>query len=263
MGPQDAGVRLGRSGEGEDGVTIRLILRSPQTRACGCPLRVLDRGRDASYLAPPAQNRTGPIRAYGSHLGCMTALRGILATCRMRSSACDTISRLCVRPVLCWFAFPLVSALGSTGSAADRSALFVGFAATLAESDSPCPCIIGCGSSPSRCGPDRQRACGRTWGLPVPAQGASAHASVFDHAGSPKCLRYRSWRYCLPLHRQRRHPESVFYRGSMVGLCAPLPTLRRHPRGCLRTARGRRGSLLLHRSGLAPPTPCRSPGAPV
>src|SRR5450759_3017302 len=66
----------------------------------------------------------------------MTALRGILATSRMRSSACDTISRLCVRPVLCWFAFPLVSALGSTGSAADRSALFVGFTATMAESDS-------------------------------------------------------------------------------------------------------------------------------
>ena len=22
--------------------------------------------------APPAQNRTGPIRAYGSHLGCLT-----------------------------------------------------------------------------------------------------------------------------------------------------------------------------------------------
>ena len=31
------------------------------------------RGRDASYLAPPAQIRTGPIRAYGSHLGCLTA----------------------------------------------------------------------------------------------------------------------------------------------------------------------------------------------
>src|SRR6266404_1286466 len=29
-----------------------------------------------------------------------------------------------------------------------------------------------------------------------------------------------------------------------------------------RTARGRCRSLLLHRSGLAPPTPCRSPGAP-
>jgi hypothetical protein len=31
--------------------------------------------------------------------------------------------------VCCWFAFPLVPALGSTGSAADRSALFAGFAA--------------------------------------------------------------------------------------------------------------------------------------
>src|SRR6516165_3151073 len=41
--------------------------------------------------------------------------------------------------------------------------------------------------------------------------------------------------------RQRRHPGSVFYRGSMVGLHVPLPTLRRHPRGYLRTARGRCG----------------------
>ena len=40
------------------------------------------------------------------------------ATCRMRSSACDTLTRLCVRHVLCWSAFPLVPALGSTGSAA-------------------------------------------------------------------------------------------------------------------------------------------------
>ena len=46
--------------------------------------------------------------------------------------------------------------------------------------------------------------------------------------------------------------ERVF-RGSMGGLCTPLPTLRH----CWRTARGRCGSLLLHRSGLSPPTPCR------
>jgi len=31
--------------------------------------------------------------------------------------------------------------------------LFVGFTATMAESDFSCPCIIGYGSSPSRCGP--------------------------------------------------------------------------------------------------------------
>jgi hypothetical protein len=104
---------------------------------------------------------------------------------------------------------------------------------------------------------------GRPGDLPVPVQGACVRARFSDHAGSPKRLRWRSQACCLPLHRQRRHPESVFYRGSMVGLHVPLPTLRRHSRECLRTARGRCGSLLLHRSGLAPPTPCRSPGAPV
>jgi hypothetical protein len=41
----------------------------------------------------------------------------------------------------------------------------------------------------------------------------------------------------------------------------PLSTLRRDPRGPLRMTRGRCGSLLLHREGLAPSTPCRSPGA--
>ncbi len=35
----------------------------------------VDRGRDARYRPPPAQIRTGPIRAYGSYLGCLTAKR--------------------------------------------------------------------------------------------------------------------------------------------------------------------------------------------
>jgi hypothetical protein len=34
-----------------------------------------NRGRDAHYCAPPAQNRTGGIPAYGSHLGCLTRKR--------------------------------------------------------------------------------------------------------------------------------------------------------------------------------------------
>ena len=184
-----------------------------------------------------------------------------LAACRMRASACDTVPRLCARPVLCWLAFPSASALGSTGSAADRSALFVGFPATMAESDSPRPCIIGYGSSPSRCGPDRQRAGGRTWGLPVPAQGASAHASVYDHAGPSERSRYRAHPYCLPSAERRRRPGRGYFRGSMAGLCDPLSTLRRCPRRQLRMTRGRCGSLLLHRDGLSPSTPCRSPGA--
>src|SRR6516164_9133858 len=73
-----------------------------------------------------------------------------LATFRMRSNACDTLIRLCARHVLCWSAFPLVSAHGSTAGCAT---LFAGFAATMTESDFSCPCIIGYGSSPSRCGP--------------------------------------------------------------------------------------------------------------
>ena len=85
---------------------------------------------------------------------------------RMRSSACDTLTQLCVRCVLCWLAFPLVSALRSTGSAAVAStadcsagcsALFAGFTATMAKSDFPRPCIIGYGSSPSQCGPEHFR----------------------------------------------------------------------------------------------------------
>src|ERR1017187_3254183 len=71
-----------------------------QTRKCSLGVDVF-RGRDASYLAPPAQIRTSPIRAYGSHLGCVTARRDILTKFRMRFSACDTVPRYCARPVLC------------------------------------------------------------------------------------------------------------------------------------------------------------------
>ena len=46
-----------------------------------------------------------------------------LAACRTRSSACDTLSRPCVRCVLCSLAFLLVPALGSTGSAAGCSGI--------------------------------------------------------------------------------------------------------------------------------------------
>ena len=47
----------------------------------------------------------------------------------------------------------------------------------------------------------------------------------------------------------------------MAGLCTPLPTLHLWPRDQRCTARGRCGSLFLHRIGLSPPTPCRPPGA--
>ena len=47
----------------------------------------------------------------------------------------------------------------------------------------------------------------------------------------------------------------------MVGLCTPLPTLRRRPCRRLRTAQGRCGSLLLHRKGLAGSIPAFAAGS--
>src|SRR5262249_25197021 len=60
-----------------------------ELRAISFPQEAKLRGRDASYLAPPAQNRTCGFPAYGSHLGSNRQ-----SNCRMRSGACDTLMRL-------------------------------------------------------------------------------------------------------------------------------------------------------------------------
>jgi hypothetical protein len=59
-----------------------------------------------------------------------------------------------------WIAFPSALALRSADSAADRSALFASFIATMAWSDFSPPYIAGVGSSPSRRGPLRHKANG-------------------------------------------------------------------------------------------------------
>src|SRR5215472_16597461 len=61
-------------------------------------------------------------------------------------------------PTLCpdralQFRIPLGPSSPSTGSAADRSALFASFAGTVDGSDFSVPFIIGYGLWPSRCGP--------------------------------------------------------------------------------------------------------------
>jgi hypothetical protein len=76
-----------------------------------------------------------------------------LAAFRTRSNAWVAQARLCVRCVLCRSAFPLVLGLGSANPAAGRPALFIGFIATMPESDFSGSCISGFGFSPSRYGP--------------------------------------------------------------------------------------------------------------
>src|SRR5215470_13267962 len=43
-------------------------------------------------------------------------------SCRIRSNACDTLTRFCARHVLCWCVFPLAPALRSTDTAATTPA---------------------------------------------------------------------------------------------------------------------------------------------
>src|SRR6266481_6294826 len=210
-------------------------------------------------LASLHQNRTGPIRAYGSHLGCVTAKRfslrfAVCAPARVtrlpgsESGACFAGSHSPWPPPL---APPTPLRSGPLCSSASQL-LWQSLTSRDRASSATAPRLPDA---------DRRRLPnGRSRDLPVPAQRASAHARFFDHAGSTRRSRYCVCSCCLPRSKQRRHP-GIGFRGSMAGLCPPLPTLRRRPRGRQRTARGRCGSLLLHRSGLAPPTPCRSPGA--
>src|SRR5260370_574805 len=127
----------------------------------------------------------------------------------MGASAWVTRARPCVRCVLCSRAFLLVPALGSTGSAAGCPALFVGFAATMAESDFPRSCIIGFGSSPSRCGPEQNAL--RTL---LAGRGTSRfpYKKILHMPGSvttpdrPGARKWRARAYGLPHSELCRHP---------------------------------------------------------
>jgi hypothetical protein len=59
--------------------------------------RCSDRGRDADYSAPPAQNRAGPTQALGSHLGCLTAKRSLGQGWRIRGRGSQSPANFPVR----------------------------------------------------------------------------------------------------------------------------------------------------------------------
>src|SRR5450830_761537 len=68
-------------------------------------------------------------------------------------------------------------------------------------------------------------------------------------------------RYPLPGPDFHRLDHASFPGAPMAGLCVPLSTLHVAPHGTPRMTRGQCDSLFLHRLGLSPFTPCRSPGA--
>jgi hypothetical protein len=136
--------------------------------------------------------------------------------------------------VLCRSAFSLAPPLRSTGSAAAKAALFTRFLTTRAGPTSPSH-----SSSATASGlPDNVPATtgGDSDGLfPVPVQMASAHARVFDHAGSACVLRHLPC--CLLWDGKHQHPELILRR-SIPRLRPPPVNASRPPSRASRASLG-------------------------
>src|SRR5882757_5348141 len=186
----------------------------------------------------------------------------VLAIRRMRSSACDTLSRPWVRHVLCCSAFSLVSALGSTDSAAaasaadcstaSLSALFTGFSATMTESDFLRSCVIGYGSSPSRCGPPALSGRRSNAGSPRFRRDPFARDVLFDPGRVDSTSHNGTAHVAFGSKGQPPPPAKRVFRGSITHPTQPLCTL--CVRHCCRlTQHSLPGGLLgLTWAGLAP-----------
>jgi integrase/recombinase XerD len=103
---------------------------------------------------------------YLDQVGCsdLGALALPVITGFITASAQEFGSRamVCVRSVRCWLAFSLAPVLRSIASAAGLTRFCSATSLLLRRrSDFSCPCIIGFGSSPSRCGPLGSCACDR------------------------------------------------------------------------------------------------------
>jgi len=182
-----------------------------------------------------------------------------LALCRTRSRPAVTLSRLGVRSMLGSNTFPSAPSLGSTGSAADCSALFPASSLlwkglTSRDRASSATAL----AFPLRTG---AVASGQSRDLPVPAQGTSRHAGIFDRAGSMLSSRLRQTSYCLPHSEQRRHPECHFV--ARYPACR-IPCQRFAAAvtdGNSRMTRAPVWFATPSLRGTPPAIPCRSPGA--
>ena len=110
--------------------------------------------------------------AVGFSCGCL------VAACRIRSTACHTPSRPCVRGVLWSRRFPFVEALRSGGSAGACAPLFADFTGSTASSDFFIPDTIGFGILLPSAAPVRLP--GRNEDLPGPNEGRTDVLGFFD-----------------------------------------------------------------------------------
>ena len=104
----------------------------------------------------------------------------LVAACRIRSAACVTRARRCVRCVLWPRGFPLVPALPSVGSAGTEVPLFAALIGTMARSDCSNPFIIDSDYLLSSAAPVRRP--GRIGALSGPLSGRTCVPGFLDAA---------------------------------------------------------------------------------
>ena len=204
---------------------------------------------------------------------CSARRRDACTNCCIRSAACVAVTRLCVRPVLWPCGFPLVVGLRSTDSAVACAPLFAGFATTMPMSDSFGSFIFGLAYTfPPR---SRRRPAGTTRSPPRSRYMTYVCARILRRRGARSDFTIStSTRIAFDRHERLGHsPQCIFRicRRSIVRTHAPLPTLRLHPCGSRRTARGVTwiGYSFVPRDFHAlsyarqPDAPCRTLAAPV
>src|SRR5713226_3854378 len=112
-----------------------------------------------------------------------------------------------------------------------------GFSATMTESDFSCPCIIGYGSSPSRCGPSLSLDTdGQTRDLPA-SDAILLHVMWPSTPAGRQHLALRCRTCCLRANKHSRPLPSLTFPGSIPHPRHSLCTLRSHRRQWPRNTR--------------------------
>jgi hypothetical protein len=164
-------------------------------------------GSDSEFSARSAVGTVitdGPplrsVRAHGSHLGCVTAKLAVCAPAPV-SRAPGSVSGACFAGSHSPWPLPLAP------PAPLRSGPLCSSASQLLWQSLTSRDRASSATAPRLPDADRRRLPnGRSRDLPVPAQGASAHARVFDHAGSSWRSRSCARMCCLPPYARCRHP---------------------------------------------------------
>jgi len=164
------------------------------------------------------------------------SLSSSLAALRMRSSACDTLARPCVRCVRCRPAFPPERSWGPPPFLHRLRHRWRGFVRRLPRYYGAVRLLPSVHhrlrpSRPSRHGPLPRRD-GQTRDLPVSVQRVSIRAWGLRprKAGSDARLGAPA-HVAFPIVPQGRRFGCIFFRGSIPSPHVPLSTLRAHPRG--------------------------------